>query len=1043
LKTNDNEPKIISREFLQNIKQERKEEIFNTVLDALPFPFLVIDPQTYHITYSNQAGLGKGDTCHKRTHDRMSPCTGENHLCGLKIVQETGESHVSEHLHFDKNGNIQNVEVHNHPVFDEEGRVMSVIEYSIDITEKVSEKKRLNALVSELKAAYNVVPLLICLLDKNRKIRQVNQPFCDFFNLPVNEILGKSAFGDLGCLQDNEGLQECGSSEGCLRCSLLAAVEETFRTLSPQKDIEYNLTRFSGGVRNVFSFTGSTAIVRDQEENMVLVCLQDVTEKREEQDRLQTLTQAIEQSPVSVIITDTRGNIEFVNRQFTQVTGYTRHEALGQNPRILKSGNTSAREYQDLWDTITSGKEWRGVFHNKRKNGELYWESAVIAPILDSRAKITHYLAEKEDITLQKDLEERMRLFAQVIELGSSSIVICDAQKEDNPITYVNPAFEKMTGYTNEEVAGKNCRFLQGEDTNQPGLQAIRYGLKTGKECRALLRNYRKDGNPFWNEIRITPVKDERGTVTHFIGSSDDVTELRKMQGELIINEERLRLSQNFANIGSWDYNLKTGKVMASERTPPLFGYAERNIEVPFKNFLDVIHPEDKEKVVAAVGKCLTDESEYDVEHRCLWPDGTVHWLHENGNVVRDESGQPTHMLGVVQDITYRKEAEQALLVSREEARRANQAKSEFLSRMSHELRTPMNAIIGFSQLLHADSSLNEENQDSVSEIIKAGNHLLELINEVLDLSKIEAGKISLSLEPVFCKDIIEECMMLVTPLAQKHQVTVETDFTEGCLLHVDRIRLKQIILNLLSNGIKYNKPGGQVKIESTNSESWHTLKVIDTGIGIPEDKQDQIFQPFSRLGAEATEIEGTGIGLSIAKTLVEMMGGTLGFFSETGKGSVFTLTLPAGLSEDSPGKGQIISPSDGQKEKSTEGHRIFYMEDNPANLKLMERILSKKPGFNLVTSQDPVQGLELIQNDPPDLILLDINMPGMDGYTVLSKLKSLDSCRLIPVVAVTSRAMPHDRKEGLEAGFTEYLAKPLDMGQFFEVLGRLLGTNQ
>ena len=1039
--------KIADKSFSEEIFA-KSPEYLNEIMSSIPHPFYVIDAENYRIKLANRAGAGEGETCHERTHQRGEPCKGDKHPCGLEIVKKTGKSFISEHVHFDKNGNEIFVEVHNHPVFDRSGKVSSVIEYAIEITDKVREREKLKNALSELTAIYDVVPLMICLLDKNRRVLQANSPFCSFFGIPENEIRGKLFLGDLGCINIRDSDEGCGYGEKCGNCKLYFNIEDTFRTEKPHKDIEYPILLEEGGGRaKRFVLSGSTAVVRENSEKKLLLCLQDITEKRDEEERLRNLTYAIEQSPVTVAVTDLDGNIEYVNRRFTETTGYTKEEVLGKNPRILKSGHTKQHEYEKLWQTITSGKEWRGTFHNKKKNGELYWESAVISPVFDSKGKITRFLAVKEDITRRKELEERINLFAQALDAGSTSMVIADAASPDYPVTYVNQAFEKMTGYSSIEVVGRNCRFLQGGDRDQPGLKSIREGLEKKQACWALLRNYRRDGSLFWNEIRITPVKNESGVVTHFVGVSDDVTELKRIQGELIVNEERLRLSQQYANIGTWDLNIQSGALHCSERIAPLLGIGDGELEITYETLIGLIHPEDREKVSDAINKCIDEGIEFDVEHRRIWPSGEVRWLHQNGNVVRDDYGIAVHMLGLVQDITERKRSEHELLESREAARSANMAKSEFLSSMSHELRTPMNAIIGFSQLLDMDDTLNENHKDYIKEIMKAGYHLLDLINEILDLSKIETGKVDLSLEPVFCREIVEECITLVASLAEKYSVALKTEITETCVVEADRVRLKQVLLNLLSNAIKYNRPGGEVVVKTARKEKKLVISVYDTGTGIPFEKQKELFQPFSRLGAESTEIEGTGIGLTISKKLVEMMKGEIEFESEPGRGSVFKILLPARkpvVGETSEEYHEESAPDyAGAGLRGGKTHKVLYIEDNPANLRLVQQIFEKRSSVELITAHEPYMGLDLAEYHKPDLILLDLNMPEMDGYRLLKKLQSLEWGSRIPVVAITAHAMPHDIEKGLNAGFTGYLTKPLDIPKFLQLIDTILSEKK
>jgi PAS domain S-box-containing protein len=400
------------------------------------------------------------------------------------------------------------------------------------------------------------------------------------------------------------------------------------------------------------------------------------------------------------------------------------------------------------------------------------------------------------------------------------------------------------------------------------------------------------------------------------------------------------------------------------------------------------------------------------------------------------------HFTGVVHDISSRKKSEQALIAARDEANRANQAKSEFLSNMSHELRTPLNAILGFSQLMEYDETLSADHQDNVREILKAGAHLLVLINEVLDLAKVESGRVELSMEPVEICHLIAECLSLVHCLADKRGVRLSHKELEGMTVRADYIRLKQALLNLISNAIKYNREGGSVHIEVlAMSPDRLRIMVEDTGPGIAPSRIAELFQPFNRLDAENSGIEGTGIGLTITRRIVEMMGGSVGVKSEIGQGSTFWIELPPeSLSNAAP---ERLDKLTGNPASFSEGKRILYIEDNPANLKLVTQILGRHAHIQLLTANCPEQGIELALSHKPDLILLDINMPNLDGYQVMEILKSDDSLADIPVIAVTAHAMERDFQRGKAAGFADYLTKPLDIAPFLETVERCLAGTQ
>ncbi len=419
--------------------------------------------------------------------------------------------------------------------------------------------------------------------------------------------------------------------------------------------------------------------------------------------------------------------------------------------------------------------------------------------------------------------------------------------------------------------------------------------------------------------------------------------------------------------------------------------------------------------------------------------DGSRYWVDSTIVPFLDKQGLPYKYISIRTDITPVIEVQRAMEVARDEAEEASRAKSRFLSSMSHELRTPMNAILGFAQLLEMEP-LGAEQRHWVKDILKGGNHLLDLINATLDLAKIESGQIDLSLEPVEISEVLDEATTILQPLFESRAIHYSSSDCEQQLIKGDRTRIKQVVINLLSNATKYNREGGTIRIHCSPSQHAQMLRlsISDSGKGIAAERIPELFEPFNRLDAEGGNTEGSGIGLTISKDLVEMMGGRIGVDSEPGHGSTFWFELPI---TQQPGS----SSTGGESQDSTPiaGHdqlfNLLYIEDNPVNLRLVSMVMSKQPHIRLHTAHEPVLGLEMARSEIPDLILLDINLPGMDGYEVLSRLRSDSNTAHIPVFAVTANALEEDRKKGQQRGFDNYIIKPINIKHFIQAINERL----
>lgn len=452
-----------------------------------------------------------------------------------------------------------------------------------------------------------------------------------------------------------------------------------------------------------------------------------------------------------------------------------------------------------------------------------------------------------------------------------------------------------------------------------------------------------------------------------------------------------------------------------------------------------LVYPEEIDRFLSEARRRVEERHRlWHFEYRVRHKDDGCRWFYFVMHYEDSLEGQPPSLLGYAMDITQRKQAEENLVIAQKAAEQANRAKSEFLSRISHELRTPLNSILGFAQLMDADSPRPEQ-RERLGYVLTAGRHLLQLINEVLDIARVESGRLHLSPEPVHIGEALDDALNLVRTLASERNVRLGENAPEigDVYVRADRQRLKQVFLNLLSNAIKYNRDGGTVTATCEQAPGDRMrITVSDTGHGIPQEKMDRLFAPFERIGAERTDIEGTGLGLALSKRLVEAMNGSIGVESEVGRGSTFWVELPL---TESPFERLIqvgdkgVAPA--SREAPVQPRTVLYIEDNLTNFRLIEHIMAVRPGIKLLPAMQGWVGLDLARQHRPDIALVDLHLPDIQGDEVLRRLQADSRTRGIPVIIISADATPGEVERLLAAGASAYLTKPIDTEELLKIM--------
>ncbi|TVQ68693.1 MAG: PAS domain S-box protein [Chromatiaceae bacterium] len=601
---------------------------------------------------------------------------------------------------------------------------------------------------------------------------------------------------------------------------------------------------------------------------------------------------------------------------------------------------------------------------------------------------------------------------------------------------YVNQAIEAIFGLTPGQVLDDPMTVMERMHPDDASQVRRYYGhsAATQTALRYQYRVHHPEQGLLWVEEYAQPESLPDGSIL-WHGQVVDITEFKVLGSELSLSRARLREASELAQLGHWEVDLRNDDVWWCDATFEMLGHDTSDFKPTAEEYWGRVHPDDLERVKANHESALQARRPEikQIEYRIRRSDGEFIWVNHRARIRFDEFGEPVQIFGTTQDISERKRLEQTLIDSKMAADRANQFKSDFVLGMSHELRTPLNAVLGFGQLLQHDPDLTPEQAANLEEIQRAGQHLLGLIDEILDLSKVESGRLELSTSTEDCGMLAEEAISLVTALAENRCVRLELDVEDDIAVDCDPTRLRQVMVNLLSNGIKYNRPNGEVKLsvrrQGDGDQEGIRIDVKDTGIGIPQDRIADVFRPFERLGRE--HVEGTGIGLVISKRLVEAMGGSLSVESVQGSGSRFSITMPLGDGAQSSVRATRSVTVNAEKARGL----VLHIDDSMTNLRLLQRVLSPLDAVDYMGSPTGSLGLDLATAYKPRLIFLDLELPDMHGFEVLGRLRSMAATRHIPVVGLTARASAKDVCDGLEAGFNRYIGLPFDID---EVMGAI-----
>ena len=790
----------------------------------------------------------------------------------------------------------------------------------------------------------------------------------------------------------------------------------------------FPIIRDGNTVGSVVSFVDIT--IRKQAEREIIALNESLEERVVERTaEVAKLSHAIEYSSATVVITDTEGNIEYANPRFEQLTGYSIEEAIGNNPSILKSGETPNEVYEELWSTIKLGYEWKGEFCNRKKNGDLYWESASISPVRNNDGVITNFIAVKDDITERKQVEEALQ--------RSNSLLSTVIESPDNIIIYV---LDRSYNYLIFNMAHMNkMKEVYGADI-EIGRHILSYipveddRLKAEANYKRVLKGERfvkieEYGNPncrFWYELIFNPIYDNLHHVTGFTVFVTDVTERRKAEEALIQSENRLSEAQRVGKIGSFTLNVTTGLWFGTDMLYSILGIGKKR-EYSVEEWVEIIHPDHRDSLAAYQQSVLDKKIPFDKDYLIIRKsDGETRWVYSRGELQLDDSGNVIGMIGTTQDITANKKMEGALIQSEK-----LKSIGTITAGISHEFNNILAIISGKTELLEMIYKDNKDLVDELRIIKQAAHDGAAISSNMLKFTKVHQDiKEFISFD---LKDLIRDSIAFTKPRWQNEAQSRGVDYkmcTEGMRkvlpIMCKPAEIREIFINIINNALDAMPGGGAISFGAWTCDDTVYVSIADTGEGIPEHVVKNIFDPFF----STKGVEGTGLGMSIVYGIVTRHGGKIDVVTEIEKGTTFTMQFPA-----TNKRASLIETSEPEQETNKKGLRILVVDDEEAIRDILNKFLSRD-GHTVKAVDNGADAINMVEGEDFDLVLCDIAMPNVFGYDVV---KALNLLKKRPKIGIVSGW--NEKRESIddkERNIDFYLKKPFTHSELTKHINEL-----